>query len=116
MEIVNIDIIGFYSYDSNLTTGQYNNCEKKYEDCIICKRSLYDPCYDIITDNKLIMVEDKIHIGKCGHMFHGECINKWLEKCRTCPIDKVNWMLSDIVDTGTCIVIDKKKYNKYNKK
>ncbi|KAG6386888.1 hypothetical protein SASPL_152065 [Salvia splendens] len=32
--------------------------------------------------------EDSVtKLPKCGHLFHGECIEKWLDKCRfSCPL------------------------------
>ncbi|XP_017112674.1 E3 ubiquitin-protein ligase RNF128 [Drosophila elegans] len=29
---------------------------------------------------------DNIHAGTCGHAFHEECLNRWREQSRTCPI------------------------------
>ncbi|KAH8360747.1 hypothetical protein KR084_002048 [Drosophila pseudotakahashii] len=29
---------------------------------------------------------DNIHAGKCGHVFHEECLDRWREQSRTCPI------------------------------
>ncbi|KAH8361156.1 hypothetical protein KR200_003310 [Drosophila serrata] len=29
---------------------------------------------------------DNIHAGSCGHVFHEECLFRWREQSRTCPI------------------------------
>ncbi|XP_016995674.2 E3 ubiquitin-protein ligase RNF128 [Drosophila takahashii] len=29
---------------------------------------------------------DNIHAGSCGHAFHEECLDRWREQSRTCPI------------------------------
>lgn len=112
MEIVNINITGYYSYKCNLENNHYDNKEECHE-CIICKRTLYEPNYDSVTDNKNIIYDYKIVIGKCGHLFHKNCIDKWLVKCNTCPIDKVKWCQHTVADTT--IYDNIKKYIKYDK-
>ena len=115
MEIVNVNITGYYSYKCNLENNYYDK-NQKCHDCIICKRTLYEPSYDIITDNQNIVDDYKIVIGKCGHIFHHNCLDKWLNKCDTCPIDKVRWCLHTIADTTIYDNITKyNKNNKYNK-
>lgn len=110
MEIVNIDFSGFYSYGTEI--NNYNDVSDTTKECIICKRSLYEPDYDQITNNKNIMKEQDIVIGKCGHIFHGTCLEKWLDTCDTCPIDKVKWCLHTIADSTTCLVVKNKKFYK----
>jgi hypothetical protein len=115
MEIVNMNIVGYYSYQCNLENKYYDE-KPKYHECIICKRTLYEPGYDVITDNKHLTKDYNIVIGKCGHIFHQICLDKWLNKCDTCPIDKVRWCLHTIADTTIYDNITKcNKYNKYNK-
>ena len=45
------------------------------------------------NSNCIICMEDfeeneKVKQLDCGHIFHGECIDKWLEKQKTCPFCK----------------------------
>ena len=117
MEILNLNIVGAYSYKPNIELISYNKNEHISKECIICKRSLFDPSYDMISNNKNILNDTEIVIGKCGHIFHGDCLSKWLESSDCCPIDKITWCLHCVADTTTNLVVDvvnKRKYN-YNK-
>ena len=125
MEILKLDIIGSYSYKSDIEIASYktDKTDNSYtKECVICKRSLFEPSYEMIADNANILNETEIVIGKCGHIFHGDCLSKWLKTCDTCPIDKVKWCLHRVADTTTKLVIfepnEQKKYikNKFSKK
>lgn len=43
------------------------------DDCVICHDS-YEP------GQKLV------HLPKCSHQFHWDCLTPWLERCDTCPL------------------------------
>ena len=85
-------------------------------ECAFCKRNFYEYSYNIITDNKSLLNDNKVIIGKCGHMFHKDCMDSWL-KCGNaiCPIDKVTWEEYRIADHYTSLpVVNKiKKNNNY---
>lgn len=111
MEILKLDIVGSYSYKPDIEIISYDNDITKYtKECIICKRTLMEPSYEMLSDNKNILNDNEIVIGKCGHIFHGDCLCKWLETSECCPIDKVKWSLNRIVDTTTKLVM----YNSSN--
>ena len=66
--------------------------------------------------------DNKVIIGKCGHMFHKDCMDSWLSRGNTiCPIDKVTWEEYRIADNYTTLpIVNKKKHNykyrhRYNK-
>lgn len=113
MEVLKLDIVGSYSYKPDVVVASYGEKNVKYEkECIICKRDLIDPSYEILSDNKNMTCENKIMIGKCGHMFHNECLKNWLKNCECCPIDKVKWHLDHVADTTTkLILLDVKNKN-----
>jgi hypothetical protein len=118
MRIVSANIVGFYSYKPDIEINYYGECQEVSKECVICKRQLYEPSYDTMSDNKNIFRETEILIGKCGHLFHGDCMCKWLENSTDCPIDKQKWCLHRIADTTTRLELDKypnKSFNKFDK-
>lgn len=106
MEVLKLDIVGTYSYKPDIDVISYDgNVCQCIKECIICKRNLMEPSYEMLSDNKNISNENEILIGKCGHVFHGDCLCKWLETSECCPIDKVKWCLHRAVDTTTKLVM-----------
>lgn len=126
MEIVNCDFVGFYSYAPDITVPKYSDdntqtVETNIE-CVICKKSLLESPYDILLDNTQISELTDLTVGKCGHMFHSYCIDKWFDslqynETRCCPLDKVEWHEARKIDTTTNLIINKckNKYKKYSK-
>ena len=69
-----------YKYNNNNNNNNRNNnnrnnnrneyiiLNKNFEnnECIICLESM--------------IINDKVRILECGHMYHYDCINKWIEK------------------------------------
>ncbi len=71
IKINNMTIISSWSYVSDKNT-----------DCTICRQS-------INTDSIYAMEEgfkSKVCSGRCGHIFHNECIEAWLKSNKRCPI------------------------------
>lgn len=122
MEIESIDLNGNYYYAPDFEIMSYDDKHEKCIECAFCKRNLYDCSYNIITDNKSLLNDNKVIIGKCGHMFHKDCMDSWLSHGNTiCPIDKVTWEEYRIADNYTTLpIVNKKKHNykykyRYNK-
>lgn len=106
MEVLKLDIVGSYSYKPDIDIVSYDGNVSQYtKECIICKRGLMEPSYEMLSDNKNISNDNEILIGKCGHVFHGDCLCKWLETSECCPIDKVKWCLHRVADTTTKLVM-----------
>ena len=57
------------------------------QDCVYCKNSLSQSSPDYYEKG----IISTIVTGKCGHSFHQECINLWLNKSKTCPICRQKW-------------------------
>ena len=73
-------------------------------------KSIYDPSYETISNNTNIMFDTMIEVGKCGHLFHSDCIKSWLKNNNICPIDKVQWCKHKTLDNKYCF--NKKHINK----
>ena len=100
MEIVKLDIVGSYCYNPDIEIKNYENNKHTLE-CVICKRLLYESSYENISENKNLLRKTNIIIGKCGHMFHNNCIENALKYCKLCPIDSVEWQPYRFIDTTT---------------
>lgn len=118
MEVLKLDIVGSYSYKPDIEIASYNGNNTQYtKECVICKRSLLESSYETISDNKNISNDNEILIGKCGHVFHGDCLCKWLKTSECCPIDKVKWCLHRVADTTTKLVMyNSTTQNNYKRK
>lgn len=125
MEIIKLNVKGHYFYCPDLQIENYEkhlNKQKLLSECAICKRSILEASYETITNNRNIALENEVTIGKCGHMYHSECINSWLKTNYICPIDKVGWQPFRIADTTTKLTLNENKNymnnikdNKFNK-
>jgi hypothetical protein len=105
MSIVKADIVGYYSFKPDFEIKSYSEKEDKSKiECVICKRSIYEPSYDHITDNSKLQEEPQLIIGKCGHI-SGNI---------TCPIDKVEWNTHRVADSITKLVLESARVNKRN--
>lgn len=46
------------------------------DDCVICCKKLDNP---------------QLVVGECKHIFHKNCMEDWLKKANTCPLDRTEW-------------------------
>ena len=64
------------SQSKNDESNEYIIIDKNFDnnECIICLDAM--------------LIKDKVRILECSHMYHYECINKWIEKKKqiNCPI------------------------------
>ena len=71
LKINNIKIISSWSYILDTNT-----------ECTICRQLLNNDSIYAIEKN----TRSTLCTGKCGHKFHTECIQPWLNTNKKCPI------------------------------
>ena len=55
-----------------------NNIKKETKDHIIIDKNFENN--ECIICLEPMIINDKVKILECGHMYHYDCINKWIEK------------------------------------
>jgi len=58
------------------------------EECPICRNNVLEQCSDCNNDQNIECISV---IGKCSHVYHLHCIDKWLKKNNSCPLDNSKW-------------------------
>jgi len=63
-----------------------------HEDCAICRESLNHPAIGY-ESNRYEKRDDYFAVwkGKCNHVFHKYCIQKWLQTRYVCPLCNLPW-------------------------
>jgi hypothetical protein len=95
-KIESISLIGIWGIDS-----------KDSSHCI-CKRNLLAPTIEELKEKRTFSI---LYKGRCGHVFHPQCIKKILEINRICPTCKAPWNDEQQIDTRGIKSQDVKQYN-----
>lgn len=77
--------------------------EKENNDCKLCKRPLIAPPPDELQINGTnnIKIEGKLSKGRCGDIFHENCITHSVNSgCVSCPTCNVPWQQAKILKSG----------------
>mmetsp|Transcript_26546 Transcript_26546/g.62312 ORF Transcript_26546/g.62312 Transcript_26546/m.62312 type:complete len:116 (-) Transcript_26546:36-383(-) len=70
------------------------------ETCAVCRFPITDLCIECNAGSHGANPECAIAWGGCSHQFHSHCIQNWLEKRNTCPVDNNPWEWAQIEDQG----------------
>lgn len=69
-----------------LVNTSLHNLDKN-TDCTICRCNLNEnSIYSNKSNNSIITT------GMCGHSFHNECMEPWLQNQQNCPICSSKWI------------------------
>lgn len=93
---VNIDILNL----NFLLSFNYKNIDDINQICHLCKKKIMLPNNN---NNNIINLDlnYKISEGKCKHLFHTVCIDKYIKlNNNICPIDNNLWELDHILDNN----------------
>merc|ERR1712100_829845 len=58
--------------------------------CAICRNSLWEPSIEYQAGNETD-AGLTICYGECGHVFHLDCITRWLKTRNYCPLCQREW-------------------------
>ena len=81
----NIYIIGSFSFYTLIYLYSFNFVKYRFyskidklsdTDCVICQEP--------------IIIEEGVELIKCNHIYHKDCIDRWFEKKKTCPLCNEN--------------------------
>ncbi|CAL6037338.1 RING-H2_zinc finger domain-containing protein [Hexamita inflata] len=61
--------------------------------CGICKTAVEEPCPDCDGNGKNAVCV--IAEGKCGHIYHKHCIDRWVAKQQMCPMCHGIWVMKE---------------------
>lgn len=119
IKIEKINFEGYYFYEPKIDLNTYDNIDDnndlKDNICGICQLNVHVPSFENTSENKNIVYEPLLILGKCGHIFHNDCLQKWIKAGNTiCPIDKVLWYTDHIIDSTTNLSLLNNK-NKFKK-
>jgi E3 ubiquitin-protein ligase RBX1 len=68
--------------------------------CAICRNSLNEPSIDFLLNSKESFINTHIiyfiALGQCGHIFHLDCVERWLFENEKCPLCVKAWFYEKI--------------------
>lgn len=66
--------------------------------CGLCAKDFFT-----VSEDRLVVYDTVIGITDCKHLFHDECLNRWIKGTNTCPLcqDKMNGYSIQEIPTGT---------------
>jgi len=103
--ITKLNICGCYTHKSAVATN---------DTCQLCKQQLTAPSLENMQKGQLSV---QIAIGNCDHTFHKTCIDSYLAKNISCPIDKTPWVTASVYtfkNVESYTLNDNNDFNKTN--
>lgn len=80
VELLSWSPVAVYNYDVNT-----NKCE-------LCKNDLINKCTTCLESKECLKTSCSVIQGKCNHVYHAHCLNKWHKNCDSCPKDSLKWV------------------------
>ena len=62
------------------------------EFCAICRGDLFNRCFECQGSGEDRVCQGYIHNAVCSHVFHTECIKRWINTRACCPLCNASWI------------------------
>jgi RING-box protein 1 len=83
--VKHVNPIGYWSWDIHTDT------------CAICRNSLQSPSIEYQSNpNSCDKSGLSICLGVCNHVYHLDCIQRWIKTRNVCPLCNAEWEISKI--------------------
>mmetsp|Transcript_30521 Transcript_30521/g.61514 ORF Transcript_30521/g.61514 Transcript_30521/m.61514 type:complete len:100 (-) Transcript_30521:65-364(-) len=74
--------------------------------CAICRNDLHEPSIEFQSNSVIYEKHDfllskdgkSVGSGKCGHLFHIDCIEFWLIGHKNCPLCSKDWEYQKLIE------------------
>lgn len=74
-------------------SSKNNNKKARLDDvCAICRNAIGDKCIACEVFRPGEPCQGFVPSAVCGHVFHMECISRWLDLRRCCPLCNATWV------------------------
>lgn len=68
----------------------------KMDTCAVCRNKLDEPSIEYQANPSIGDSGLSISYGMCGHVFHTDCIMRWLKTRQVCPLCNKDWDVTKI--------------------
>lgn len=72
-----------------------------HDNCAVCRNSLHEPSIEYQANPDTVAQDGlKVAWGQCGHVYHLDCVSRWLKTRSNCPLCCKEWEFTKIEKIG----------------